>query len=1191
MESSLVQSLVVRARLRWSVIILTAILFGTVAAVAQQAPREDAQEELRKRDLEYNRSLERPKAEENEEDVRGRDEWFNFQRRFPFDAIPAGARVEAIRQTRAMEEKLHEALAKNRGNRTLAANRWEDIGPNNVAGRIPALAYHPTEPGVLLIGGASGGVWKSTDNGKSWSTTFDKQTALTIGAIAYDYTDPNTIYAGSGENYSASEDYYGDGIFKSTDGGETWRNMGLNSVGGFSKIFVHRQNHSIVYAATAKGGGFYRSTDGGATWTRTLATDCLDMSVNPKNSQELMITTGGGISRSTDGGLTFTSINSGLNLSGVSRISVSMSPGDPKRAYALVARYPGQNGYNSAELYSSNDGGSTWQLKQNLGGPFFRNQGYYDNFLEASPASPDKMVMGGIDIFATTDGASTNINTTDVYGSNPQGVHPDQHVVAFNPRDPNELLVGNDGGLYRSYDGGNSWERVSTNLPITQFYKMDVDFANVDRVYGGTQDNGTNASLSDGANAKNWLQISGGDGFYVAADPVTPGVVYSEIYYGTPIYRVETSHPADAVPIDNDISFEKGDWSSPLIFSQVTGYLYSGRRHLFRTPDGGVNWETLSPGNSSFISAIGPSMLEEDKLVIGSAGGELRYSTNDGATWARGTGIPSRFISDVRFDPVKPDRVYAVVSGFGTGHVFRSESYGATFSDISANLPNAPVNCIAIDPRDNTHLFVGTDAGAFVSLDGGGTWLPFNEGLPLAPVVDLKIHDATRTLIAATHGRSMFRIKIDAVEPSPVMITPVGGESFVSPLDLPVRWLGLTPPVRVWVSYDNGKNFTKVADNVTSNDVTLPVPVVKTDVAIVKVEEVNGGRSIESGNFSLSAATNGSEIAKRGFVAEAIEPRRGYLWATERGSDSLYKLKLPLLSAREGLVRTNIPGRVRDMAYDSSSDRFYLLVTADDFSGAKLYAMDSTGTGLGQIPLPEGLTSAVGVSMLHGNLALMTPGADGEIFLIDTAGTLITRSGALQGPAAADRRSLAWDGSGLLQGVVSGSVDDWFPSRLERVHVTATPSVSMAMPVILQNTQRLEFYGLAVDFTSATNGKQTIWGTDTAGSFYKFVTDPSGVVDLPMTGARASEIALTAITPNPFRSGTRVDFTLRSGREVTLDLYRASGERVLRIFSGRREAGENSVALAADGLASGIYYVVLGDAGGERDVRPVVLVK
>ncbi len=1182
-----------------AIVVLVAMAFAAASPLAAQ-PRmpeptaNDAEQAAARHRAEYDSSLKRARNPRFEEDVRGRDAWYNYQRSFPYDVVPAGARAAAVRRTREMEAELSESRAKGEPQATLlAANRWESIGPTNVGGRVPALAQHPGKAGVLLIGTASGGVWKSTDDGANWAPTFDRQDVLSVGALAFDYTDPNVVYAGTGEPTPHSEEYSGYGMYKSTDEGETWRNVGLTNVGGFSELYVHRQNHLIVYAGAAKGGGgFYRSINGGEQWSQTMSATVYDLSVNDANSNQLFIATSNGVFYSRDGGLTFERRTTGINTSSATRISVAWAPTLRSRVYALVASSNGFGVPNSADLYISNDTGRTWTAQHDFGGQFFNEQGYYNNILLVHPDTADIVLAAGIDVYRSDNAGVNFANFTDSYAhiDEPNGVHPDQHVLEFDPRNHNRLLLGNDGGLFRSEQAGIDWTRVTLDMPITQFYRMDVDFSDVSRVYGGAQDNGSSGSFGGNTDRKKWGKLSGGDGFYVAADPIQTGIVYTEIYYGTPIFRVNTANTNDIHVIDDFVSQvsggEKGDWSSPLVASLADGALYSGRRNLWRTRDGGNTWDRLTPGTGGLMSAVGLSPFG-DKVIVGTNSGDLRFSTNDGANWTTSRGVARRVISDLRYDFIDEHRVYATVSGYGAGHVYRSDDDGANFVDITGNLPDVPVNTIAVDAVDNQRLYVGTDAGAFVSLVGGKVWFPFNDGLPPVPVVDLKIHDASRTLVAATHGRSMYKVNIASVSAQPYVVRPANRTAYETPGRLPVAWAGFTGPVRVYISYDAGATWNLMADGVGADTVSLQLPTVRSTDARIKVEQIGGGEA-RSGTFTLAPKANGNEQASRGFVAEAIEYRRGYLWATVRGNDSMYRMKLPLLSNREGLRRTGIPGRVRDLAYDSTADRFYVLVTENDLTLPRLYLMDTAGVALGEIPLPGLVDRAAGIAFAPEGLAVTVPGAVPKVVLLDTAGSVLRSTSAVAQGFAPDRRSLAWDGRGLVQGVMVADPTDPFTSLLQTVRLEDTLRVRESIPALLASGKQIEFFGLAHDYSNA--GAPLFWATDTAGAIYKLSIAFSGV-DTRTAAVAGLGTTLRAIDPNPARDAATVRIGARDAGVVTLDLYSADGRLVAHLFNGRLEPGETALRADLTGVPSGLYHVILSGNGGGHDARTIVVVR
>ncbi|MBS1913488.1 MAG: hypothetical protein JST22_15985 [Bacteroidetes bacterium] len=1137
------------------------------------------------------------------EDVKGRDEWFSFVRRYPYDMIPATLRSDAIREMQRQTAQIERALhGKHYEATVLGANSWQQIGPSNVSGRTRAIAVKPGDAQTMFIGAAAGGVWKTVDGGTSWATTTDTLPSLAACALGIDRLSPNIIYMGTGENSVNVDSYLGKGIFKSTDGGLTWKSSGLANVGAFSKIVVHRQKHLTVYAAATKAnGGFYRSEDGGATWALVAGTggDTWDLSINPQNSDELFISTASKIRHSTDGGKTFTDVITGINRTGAIRISVAVSPAQPTRLYALVARDPGSGANHIGEAYVSDNSGASWTLKKTFDQAFFNLQGWYDNCAAADPFDPNVGLVGGIDIYRTTDGGNNWSNVTRSYlGGN---VHPDQHVLEISDENPGLVVLGNDGGVYLSFDGAATWQQISKNLPTSQFYGLDVDPSREFRVYGGTQDNGTHGSYGTSSFPGDWQRVLSGDGFQVVVDAGNPDTVYAEQYNGTPLYRIAANNTNSRARIDASISTDAdhgdvGVWDTPIAMSPADKKsFFTGRSNLYRSTNRGRTWDTLKPGNTQKISAIGLSNFDARVMMVGASNGSAYYSTDNGANWARSAPVFGRSVTEVTFDPVAINRVYLTVGGTSNPHVYRSDDNGATFKSIQGNLPNISANTIAIDPQDTSHLFVGTDIGVFASLDGGGTWFPFNDGLALSPVVDMKIHKASHYLVAATHGRSMFRVNISGLQAPPLLITPTGGETYATPGALPVRWSGLTGPVRIMISYDGGANYRAIDDNVIPSGDTLQLGVVRTTKARIRVVEISGGRTLESDNFTLNATANCTDIGKKGYLAGAIEYRRGSLWVAVRGSDSLYKYRLPLLGGRIGLVRSGFTGEVRDMAYDSVADYFYMLVADADYSHPHLFRMDSDGVGHGEVTLPAGLLRCSGVTMLPDGIALVAPGNAANVYVIKDDGTSVRTLGPLTGAGENDRRGLAWDQYGLVQGVVDDNPATQFPSLLQQVSQSNPLVLEQSTVLVPPSATRFDFYGLAFDPSNADVTKQLYWATDTSGDFckcerQKFFT--TGVEDgSAATGYTAQNLAFGAITPNPMRTEAVIHFLVRARDSYRIDLYDASGARLAPILDAVLEPGEHSVRFDGAGIASGIYYATLVSGSGDRAVRPIVVVR
>lgn len=1143
------------------------------------------------------------------EDVDGREEWFRFQRRYPYDMIPAGARAAAIRTIKTETERLAISHTGKDDASLLAISHWEQIGPFNWSGRTRAIAISPVDPKTMFIGVASGGVWKTVDGGSTWTTTFDNESAISVCAVAIDPANTNNIYVGTGENTQNIDAYLGDGVFKSTDGGATWANVGLTNVGAVSKIWA---NHDTVYAAAAKSnGGFYRSFDGGVTWERTFsqATTIFDMSVNPRNHQEIFLGSNTSIYRSNDGGKTFASITSGMTLTSALRLSVAVAPSDTNRVYALVARSGGSGLSNIGEAYLSTNGGDAWTKVKTFDASFFSDQGWYDNCIAVEPTNAKTVMVGGIDIYRSLDGGTTWNNCTFVYQGG--SVHPDQHVIVVSPSasTPDLVYIGNDGGVFSTSNAGTNWQRTSNVVPTSQYYAMDVDQTRRFRVYGGTQDNGTHGSFDDTKYAQSWNRVLSGDGFFVTVDLTNPNFIYAENFNGSPLYRINatsasTLNQMAQIDASADISADAGYWSTPLAMSPADRQsLYSGRSFLWKNanPRTSTTWQKLVP-DSSFsrngkkISAIGLSPLTAAKMIVGTATGEVRFSTDAGVSWKATTGTPTRFVTQLRYDPVDPDVVYATFSGFGGGHVYKSTNSGASFVSISNNLPDLPCNAIEIDSTNPTHLFVASDAGVFMSLQGGAYWMPFNDGLPLVPVADLRIHKSSRSLVAATHGRSMFRVDISAPTAQPVLLYPTGGQTFTTPGHITIRWIGFTGAVRVLVSYDGGVTFDTIAASISADSVGLDFPLIRTTKAIVRVEQIGDTVNVVSKPFTIAPVANISELGKKGFVAEALAVMGDDLWATSRGSDTIYKLRLPLLVTKTAVVRSGISGTVRDLDYDQRRSLFYALVANADGSSAKVYRMDATAAATGQVTLPTTTVTAIAVlpSTPLASLALFSPESGGKIYIVNPDdGSVVQSYSPLQGAVGGVRHGLVWNGNGYIQGVEGRDPNASFSTEVQRIKVTDQIAIAEVVPVITNSGTLPVFFGLTVNPTASDPGSRLYYATDTAGAIYSFkasLFSTDGVSSVPMP-ADAGRAAIAGVMPNPLRSSGTLHFLLSAKRMVNIDLYTPAGDRIAHVADGLFEPGEQRVAISAEGIPSGVYYVTMTTDAGDRAVQPVVIVR
>ncbi len=710
-------------------------------------------------------------------------DWFLVQRAFPSNDIPRGAApgmVSAMRRFTAARA-LQPA--------SLTGTDWIPAGPSNIGGRITALLIHPSNDSIIYAAAASGGVWKSTDRGGSWTNIFNE--SFSTGALSFAPDDPNTIYVGTGEaNPSSVDTYPGNGIWRSTDAGATWTNLGLAQVGHIGKIAVNPLNPKTIFAATlglyrsrTTDRGIYRSTDRGATWSQVLyvndTTGAADVAIDPQDTSIVLATSwtyyrtlayvdrGGPASalyRSTDGGSTWIKNTSGMphDDPSIGRISIAFAPSDPTNVYALVA---GGGGYNCNGVYRSFDAGDTW-LQPFDGSSLPESQVWYNNIIVVHPHNPNIIWAGMTNMYKSTNGGSTF-----TYASIAGDYHVDHHAMAYAATDTNLIVLGNDGGIYISDDGGSFWNK-SYDLPVTQYYAGAVSALNPNTLLGGAQDNGTSMTR-DGTDP--WNIFYGGDGFYCLIDPTDSNYVYAEYQYAGLGYST-----------DGGSSFYGG--TGGLNFSEFTGWetpvamdlrhpktLYTGLERVYRTTNNMQSWTAISPvltyhisAAYSTVSTIDVSSVDSSIIYAGTGDGRLWVTTNGGGTWTDiSAGLPLRWVSRVVADPESTNVAYVTLSGFrqydSAAHVFRTRDFGQTWTNIGASLPDVPVNDLIVDPAMPTNLYIATDLNVMYSTDRGLNWSVLGTALPGVTVHDLAFHAGSRRLYAFTHGRSVWSIDVSTI--------------------------------------------------------------------------------------------------------------------------------------------------------------------------------------------------------------------------------------------------------------------------------------------------------------------------------------------------------------------------------------------------------------------------------------------
>lgn len=679
------------------------------------------------------------------------------------------------------------------------ASNWTQLGPNAiprgqtygpgrvlVTGRVTAIAIDPTDRDRLYVGAAQGGVWRSTDRGRHWAAMTDNAPSLAMGALAIDPNDHLTVYAGTGEANFAQDSYYGAGILKSTDGGTTWTQLGAASFVGLriARIAVTPGTPTRVFAAT--GGGLYRSTDAGTTWTRmggTPLTAATDVTIDPNTPATVVASFwGGAIYRSTNAGAvtpTWTQLGGGLPTSNVTRVALGRAPSNPLVLFALTAGPwdPDPSlAYLVDGLYRSTDGGTTWTgiplPGGNIGG-----QGFYNLNVAVDPTTPDIVYLSGISLWKGIRNTATGAwSFTDV-GT---GYHPDNHAFAFDPTDHQTIYAGSDGGIYRSTNGGNTWDdSINRDLCLTQFEFIAQHPTSDAVVLGGTQDNGT----EEFRNSPVFYHSDDGDGGFCLIDQNQPRNFLSTYYSNSPKRSTQAGRFGSWIDVSAGIAGD-GLFYPPLAADQTNqnNVAFGTDQINLDAAQGTGGWPTqvALPGlvANEFVSAV--CYASSSLIYAGTTNGKVFRLVKTGGAWTataiQAAPLPSRFIWDIATRPGAPDTIFLVMAGFGVAHVWRGAvgAAGTTWTDASGSgggrLPDIPANALVIDPIAADTMYVATDVAVFRTTDAGATWAAFSEGLPNCAVFDLQLHEPSRLLRAATHGRGLWERQLDTATASDVRL-------------------------------------------------------------------------------------------------------------------------------------------------------------------------------------------------------------------------------------------------------------------------------------------------------------------------------------------------------------------------------------------------------------------------------------
>ncbi len=707
--------------------------------------------------------------------------------------------------------------------------KWKHIGPMRMSGRVTDIAVPPKRPFTFYVATASGGLWKTVNEGTTWESIFDDAPSGSTGAVAVAPSDPAIIWVGLGESNILRSSMAGTGVYKSNDEGKTWQHMGLADSHHIGRIVIHPNDPNIVFVAASgheytpnEERGVFKTTDGGATWTKVLYVDdltgAIDLSMSATEPEKLYAAMWhrvrrawndpvpgpqGGIYKSSDAGKTWEKLSQGLPPTGnVGRLGVAVAPSNSQVVYVLadnheIARKADDNELDSygrkkkdvmigAEVYRSTDGGASFvkmsgeakEIKE-----LFSTYGWVFGQIRVHPTDENTIFTLGVPLLKSTDGGKSfsDVDYRDLHG--------DHHALWIDPANPNYLINGNDGGINISYDAGATWKNIE-NLPCVQFYNVAIDNAKPFNVYGSIQDNNTWIGPSNYVPNRHpesrWRMIPGGEASHVAIDPEDPNTIYSESFYGTIMRSTlepRTTKRIVPKPGPDEPAF-RGQWLAPFILSPHNSRIvYHGMNFVFRSVDRGEHWDRISPdltynnperqGNISFatLTTLSESPLKFGLIYAGSDDGRVHVTRDGGLNWASiNNGIPQhKWVTRVVASRFTEGTAYLTQNGKTDNdfqaYIWRSDDYGQIWQDISGQIPGGPANVIFEDPRSAEVLYVGTDLGVYVTKDRGQSWSVLGSGLPITFVHDLVVHPRDFVAVIATHGRGMFTLDVSSLVP------------------------------------------------------------------------------------------------------------------------------------------------------------------------------------------------------------------------------------------------------------------------------------------------------------------------------------------------------------------------------------------------------------------------------------------
>lgn len=1030
-----------------------------------------------------------------------------------------------------------EALA----NRRLARREvlpWVERGPGNVGGRTRAILVHPDSSTVWIAGAVGGGIWKTENSGQSWRSVSDDLPILSVTALALCDSQPNVMYAGTGEGFYNFDAIIGDGLFKSTNHGESWQQ--LSSTAGepnfkyVNRIIVHPTSPDSLLVATNE--GIYRSVDGGDSWNQVYNPSgrVQHIIANPKNFQtQYAGINGEGVVKSLDGGATWSSVGS-FNGS-FARIELAIAPSDTAVLYATVATSSG----SLAGFYRSSDAGENWSYLGNspnwLGG-----QGWYDNTLVVSPHNPNEIIVGGIDLYRVTAN-TTSMSVTKISNWYPDAgypyVHADQHILVTIPGDAGQyaLVAGNDGGVFYSPDNGNTWSMRDNGYNVTQFYDADKHPVHA-QFLGGTQDNGTNRSPLSPDQGSSWDEVIGGDGFECAWNKYDGNIVYGSLYNsrlfkstdgGNHFLSVGSGLPQSGVfytslamdPRDSDVLLVVGDGN-----------------YVYRTVDGGNTWEGIEGEFSGYSYKVFEFSAANSNIVWAAANRNgINVSTDHGrhfhAVTPPGSAPYSRVIG-MGTHPALDSTAFVTFGVSNAPKIFRTDDLGQSWTDLTNNLPNVPVHTLIVMPFDTSQIWIGTDIGLFISMDSGNSWAYAENGIPAVAIKRLKI--VGQEIVAATHGRGIWSVHLDSLPPLEIpTLAPI-----LAQIDPP-------PP-----------NNTSIQIQFSTRSDHDSVQVVVNDQAV----QFFGATTAYSELDAQYSGEYGDTLS-----VTVVGYTDGLAYPSESQSVEIFA---PVFNFAANFDSTDVR-MVGDMESGAASGfDSNILQTLHPYASGQNYHTYIA---------PPIIMSEASI-LTYSDVALVEPGEPGSVYPDQTIWDYVTVEGSLDG--------LNW--TLLIDPYDARLDDDWLQAYNTSTNASQNMlrqhSIDLNDYYAAGDTIRIRFRLFADEYVTGWG-----WAIDDVS-----VTSATGITPDQTTPA---DFALAPNYPNPFNASTTIPYSISTNSHIQMAVFDIRGRLVKVLISDAQPhpAGNHSIIWNGTDenghvLGSGVYYLRLRGENVEV-VRKVTMIK